>query len=47
MSSANANSTMTMAASGHSPMAMAPVTAMVMRALMFRVRFLRASNPFQ
>ncbi len=47
MRSARANSTITMAASGHSPRAMAPVTATLMRALMFMSPFLRLIQPLR
>ncbi len=47
ISSAMANSTLTIAASGHWPISMAPVTAMLIRALMFRLRFFRAIQPLR
>ncbi len=47
ISSAMANSTLTIAASGHWPMSTAPVTAMLIRALMFRLRFFRAIQPLR
>jgi len=46
ISSAMANRKMTMAASGHWPMAMAPKTARLIRKLMFRVNVFRAIQPF-
>ncbi|MNR18921.1 hypothetical protein D3C85_1356800 [compost metagenome] len=46
ITSARANRNITMAASGHSPMSIAPVTAIDISALMFRLRFLRAIQPF-
>ena len=46
ITSASANSTITIAASGQWPMSMAPVTAMDINAFMFRLRFLSAIQPF-
>ena len=46
ITSANANRNMTMAASGQWPIAMPPVTAMAIRAFMFRLRFFSAIQPF-
>ena len=46
ISSAIVNSTMTIAASGHWPSANAPVTAMLISALMFRLPLLMATQPF-
>ena len=46
ISSAIVNSTMTIAASGHWPMMSAPVTAMLINALMFRLPLLMAIQPF-
>ncbi len=40
------NNTMTIAASGHWPSTMAPVTAMLINALMFRLPLRRATHPF-
>ncbi|MNF86069.1 hypothetical protein D3C84_684920 [compost metagenome] len=47
ISSAMAKSTLTMAASGHWPISRAPVTAMLISALMFRLRFFRAIQPLR
>src|SRR5690625_6469663 len=46
ITSARANSTITMAASGHCPIRIAPVTAMLIKALILRFRFLRAIQHF-
>jgi hypothetical protein len=46
ISSATVNSNITMAASGHWPISTAPVTAMLISALMLRLRFFRAIQPF-
>ncbi|MNC83771.1 hypothetical protein D3C75_1379160 [compost metagenome] len=46
INSATVNRNMTMAASGHWPISTAPVTAMLISALMFRLRFFRAIQPF-
>ncbi len=46
MRSASANSTITMAASGHCRISMAPVTAMLISALMFRLPLDSAIQPF-
>src|SRR5690625_1930254 len=44
--SARANKDITIAASGHSPIAKAPVTAILIKALILRLRFLMATQPF-
>ena len=46
ITSASVNSTITIAASGQWPINMAPVTAIDIRAFMFRLRFLSAIHPF-
>ena len=46
ITSASAKRTITIAASGQCPMSIAPVTAIDISALMFRLRFLRAIQPF-
>src|SRR5690625_6053815 len=46
MASATANNTMTMAASGHCPIKTAPVTAMLMSALIFKLALITAVQPF-
>ncbi|MNP76941.1 hypothetical protein D3C76_1742740 [compost metagenome] len=46
ISSATVNRNITIAASGHCPIRIAPVTAMLIKALMFRLRFFRAIQPF-
>jgi hypothetical protein len=46
ISSAMVNSTITMAASGHWPSSSAPVTAMLISALMFRLPLRMAIQPF-
>ena len=46
MASAIAYRAITMAASGHWPMRKAPVTATVIKALMFRRRLRSAAKPF-
>ena len=46
MTSASANRTITIAASGQCPINIAPVTAIDISALMFRLRFLSAIQPF-
>jgi hypothetical protein len=46
-SSASANSTMTIAASGHCPSSSAPVTATDIKALMFRFSWRRANQPLR
>ncbi|MNH19781.1 hypothetical protein D3C72_1319430 [compost metagenome] len=46
INSATVNRNMTMAASGHCPISTAPVTAMLISALMLRLPFFRAIQPF-
>ena len=46
ISSATVNNTITIAASGHCPKRMAPVTAMLIRALMLRLKLRIAIQPF-
>jgi hypothetical protein len=46
MTSARAKRTITIAASGQWPITIAPVTAIDMRAFMFKLRFLSAIQPF-
>lgn len=46
INSATVNRNITIAASGHWPISTAPVTAMLIKALMLRLRFFRAIQPF-